>query len=415
MVDSGIKTYPKLKILTGLKLADRIYDKEMHLRPIFIEIDKHKFSDIFLQVGKPILVQAGGTMWALGDRNLGENELLAMLNIMGGVSAQNMLNRGESLNLIFPLFDGDENNKTRDGDRVIKNFRVNISGRMHRGKVSPQIVMRAIPKDPPHFSDIGLDEDFVRKCCPAIGIVIVAGGTGHGKSTTLASIIRYILENRTPIIGNIITHEEPIEYTYDDIQSEHSIVIQSQVPENFKSFHDANREAMRRKPAGLLVGELRDAETISSALELALTGHPAFATIHASSVSLIFQRIITRFPNAEKRIRSDLLACCKMLVAQKLIFDKKGERFAVREFLYITEKFRNSIMHLQTTQEVEKAVREYMDTHGSEEPNAIASFTFAKKGRMLLEQGIIDEEALATLAEQQTDEEEEAIVASLAS
>ncbi|OIH08584.1 hypothetical protein A7M79_07155 [Acinetobacter baumannii] len=405
MVESGKKTYPKLSFLTDLKIADRIFDKEKHLRPIFIEIDKHKFSDIFIQVGKPILVQAGGTLHALGDRNLGENELVSMITIMGGNSAQNMLNRGESLNLIFPLFDGDENNKTRDGDRVIKNFRVNISGRMHRGKVSPQIVLRAIPKDPPHFSEIGLKEEFVRKCCPALGIVIVAGGTGHGKSTTLASIIRYILENRTPIIGNIITHEEPIEYTYDDIPSEHSIVIQSQVPENFKSFYDANREAMRRKPAGLLVGELRDAETISSALELALTGHPAFATIHASSVSLIFQRIITRFPNDEKRIRSDLLSCCKMLVAQKLIFNKQGERFAVREFLYITEKFRNSIRHLETTQEVEEAVRMYMDKYGSEEPDAISSFTFAKQGALLLQRGIINEEALETLCEKEPDEE----------
>lgn len=405
MVESGKKTYPKLNFLTDLKIADRIFDKEKHLRPIFIEIDQHEFSDIFIQVGKPILVQAGGTLYALGDRNLGENELVSMITIMGGNSAQNMLNRGESLNLIFPLFDGDENNKTRDGDRVIKNFRVNISGRMHRGKVSPQIVLRAIPKDPPHFSTIGLQEEFVRKCCPALGIVIVAGGTGHGKSTTLASIIRYILENRTPIIGNIITHEEPIEYTYDDIPSEHSIVIQSQIPENFKTFYDANREAMRRKPAGLLVGELRDAETISSALELALTGHPAFATIHASSVSLIFQRIITRFPNAEKRIRSDLLSCCKMLVAQKLIFNKKGQRFAVREFLYITEKFRNSIRHFETTQEVEQAVRMYMDQYGSEEPDAIASFTFAKQGALLLQRGIIDEEALATLCEKEPDEE----------
>jgi defect-in-organelle-trafficking protein DotB len=104
----------------------------------------------------------------------------------------------------------------------------------------------------------------------------MAGETGSGKSTTLSSFIRYILEEDTHIQGNIITIEEPIEFRYNEIQSRHSVISQSQVPEHFSSFALAVREAMRRKPALLLVGELRDQESFSAAIELSQTGHPYF-------------------------------------------------------------------------------------------------------------------------------------------
>ncbi len=103
----------------------------------------------------------------------------------------------------------------------------------------------------------------------AVSLVLV-------KSTTLASNIRYVLENNTHIRGNILTHNEPIEYEYDAIESTHSIVSQSEIPNNFETFADANREAMRRRPAAVEIGELRDKETISAALELSLTGDPVF-------------------------------------------------------------------------------------------------------------------------------------------
>ena len=109
--------------------------------------------------------------------------------------------------------------------------------------------MRLIPSKPPKYSDIGVELEYLLKCIPRIGIVYMAGETGSGKSTTLSSFIRYILEEDTHIQGNIITIEEPIEFRYNEIQSRHSVISQSQVPEDFSSFALALREAMRRKPA----------------------------------------------------------------------------------------------------------------------------------------------------------------------
>ena len=127
----------------------------------------------------------------------------------------------------------------------------------------------------------------MRKLISPHGSFLVSGATGSGKTTTFAAIIRHILENDTPIKGHILTHEEPIEYRYDKIQSSHSIIVQSQIPDHFPTFHAANREAMRRRPAMVLVGELRDLETIQSAVEIARTGHAIFATVHATDVASI--------------------------------------------------------------------------------------------------------------------------------
>lgn len=373
--------------------------KEKHIRPLFEEIQKHKASDIFIQEGRPILVMVQNKMYCATYRNVTRTEAQWFLAEVGGTTALSSINSKKAINTTYSLFEGpdsDEDDLYTYIERLRKSFRVSAVGTIRRGSPSFQIVMRTIPSEPIPFNKLGLDEVFVRRCCPTDGIVLVAGVTGSGKSTTLASIIRYILENDTPIKGNIITHEEPIEYTYDTINSTHSIVEQSQIPENFESFYAANREALRRKPAAILVGELRDTETISSAIEASLTGHPVFATVHAGSITDIVTRLVGKFESNKNTALLDIISTSSMFVAQRLIPDVNGKLFAVREYLYFTKDLKRKLEALGDSNLVNTEIQNIMQ-NGSDDPKSISSLTFEKQGEMLLSQGKIDERGLLWL------------------
>ena len=191
-----------------------------------------------------------------------------------------------------------------------------------------------------------MTKEFVEMCIVKDGIVVVAGATGEGKSSTLSSIIRYVLENDTIIKGIILTHEDPIEVSYENIPSQHSIVIQSSVGEvqHIRSFSDANISAMRRSPDLVLLGELRDAPTVEAAVELSLTGHPVFATTHANNISAILPRLISRFPQEIQGQKAyDIIDTVRVLIAQKLIRDVNDNMVAVREMLQFTPELRQCL------------------------------------------------------------------------
>lgn len=391
---------PKLeRVSENYRDPQKFESKEGHLRPLFREIQLHKASDIMILEGQPVLVNIQNKLYAATHRNITISEAQWFLTELAGKTAISSINSRKSINTSYSLFDGAEptdDEINNNYNRLRNSYRVNVVGTMLRGTPSFQIVLRTIPSQPISYKDLGMDEDFVLRCCPTSGIVLIAGVTGSGKSTTLASIIRYILENWTPIRGNIITHEEPIEYTFDSIISEHSIVVQSQIPENFESFYAANREALRRKPAGIVVGELRDTETITSAMEASLTGHPVFATVHAGSITDIITRLLAKFEDNKGAALYDIISTSSMFIAQRLIPDVKGKLFAVREHLYFTEEIKNRIKYLSDPNDINNVINEIM-SNGSNDHKSIASLTFEKQGQILLEQGKIDEKGLIWL------------------
>ena len=264
-------------------------------------------------------------------------------------------------------------------------FRVNAVGINDGGTTGAQIVMRTIPNDPPTVDDIGLDGGFVLdNCTPENGIVLVAGKTGSGKSTTFAAIMRYILEHDTPIKGNIITSEQPIEYTYSGITSTHSVITQSEVPKHIKQFDMANEAAMRRHPALAMIGELRDGPTIQSAVELSLTGHPVFGTVHSGTVSTVIKRLVTRFPESEQAMAiADLIETLRCIIAQQLVprADGKG-LMAVREYLKFDQPIRDELYSLTTMTLLTERIQRIVNERG---------LSFAHQANTLLEQGKITE------------------------
>lgn len=388
---------PLIDLVTDFKEPLR-FNNEIHWRALFHEIKMQDVSDIFFSSGKPIVVRKYGKLYALTKRPLDVTETEFFLLLFSArQNALSEINAAKAINTSWSAFDNDIEKKTNSGQRWRNSYRVNASGISLYGKIGFQITLRAIPADPLLYSDIGLDEAFVNQCTPRTGIVAIAGETGSGKTTTISSIIRYILEHDTPIKGNIITHEEPIEYIYDNIISKHSVVVQSQIPENFPDFSAANREAMRRKPALISVGELRDTETIMAAVEASLTGHPVFATVHSSSVDTILPRLSSRFPKESKETATyDLISCTRMLIAQRLVPTTDGKLMGVREHLEITKDLRNKLLDIGHPSLINAEIRRIME---NSEGTKQVSLPFAKQAKQLFDKGLITNEGLRFLTE----------------
>jgi len=184
------------------------------------------------------------------------------------------------------------------------------------------------------------------------GLVIVVGTTGSGKSTTLASILNIINHNKCV---NIITIEDPIEYIY---QEDKSRIVQREVGTHTPSFDEAVRGAMRQDPDVLLVGELRDLKTISSALTLAETGHLVFCTLHAKSVTDTIDRIIDVFPSdGQEQIRVQLASVLKAVVHQRLVQDTSGGRVPLTEILMVDDVVSGMIRQKQASNSMRDHLR----------------------------------------------------------
>jgi len=213
-------------------------------------------------------------------------------------------------------------------------YRVNVF-QHNRG---PGAVLRAIPTVIPTMEQLGLPPVFKEMCQKERGLILVTGPTGSGKSTTLAAMVREINETWD---AHILTVEDPIEFVHQPIKC---VVNQREVGPHTKSFTNALRSALREDPDVILVGEMRDLETISLAITAAETGHLVFGTLHTSSAPKTVDRIIDAFPGEQQsQIRSMLSESLEAIVAQTLLKKVGGGRIAAQEILIGVPAVRNLI------------------------------------------------------------------------
>lgn len=379
---------PRPESRTGFDAPLR-FEQPAQLKGLVLEALAHRASDLYIMPSMPIVAMIEGQLQALTRDAIEDPDVKTILKwVAGRDTAVTDIISGIPVNARFEVRDPVERDVR--GAFLRHGFRVNASPIQYGGQPSCQIVMRPIPHSPPSITEVGLDESIAQMATPRDGIVYVAGPTGSGKTTTFSAIIRYILEGDTPIKGNIITHEEPIEYTYDGIQSQHSIVAQSQIPNHFKTFEDANREAMRRKPGLILLGELRDTSTIQAAIEASLTGHPVFGTVHANDVAAVMRRLISRYPQGERGTAIfDIVETARFIMAQRLVIGVNGKRVAAREYLQFTQDLREELSDLTDMGRVTSAVRSMVREVGH---------SFRAEGERLLAAGIITEKVANELA-----------------
>ncbi|HVJ48896.1 type IV pilus twitching motility protein PilT [Desulfitobacterium sp.] len=283
---------------------------------------EHKASDIHLTVESPPVFRIDGFLTPFGEEKLAAQELEQLANsLMKESQAQRFLEQGE-LDFSYSL-------------SGVGRFRVNAF--RQRGSVA--VVIRIIPFTVPTPESLGLPPVCIELAKLEKGLVLVTGPTGSGKSTTLASMIDYINRTRS---AHIVTIEDPIEYLH---QHRLSLVNQREIGNDTFSFASALRSVLRQDPDVILVGEMRDLETISTAVTAAETGHLVFSTLHTNDVTQSVDRMIDVFPPyQQQQIRVQLAAVLQGVLAQQLLprADRQG-RVAAFEILMVTQAVRNLI------------------------------------------------------------------------
>src|ERR1700682_5040685 len=258
-------------------------------------------------------------------------------------------------------------------------FRANVF--QQRGSVS--IVLRVIPDNAKSTSELGLPPVIDKIAEQQRGLILVTGATGSGKSTTLAAMIDRINATRS---GHIVTIEDPIEFLHHDKKA---FVTQREVDVDTRSFAEALRGALRQDPDVILVGEMRDLETIETALTAAETGHLVLSTLHTLDATETIARIISAFPpHQQKQVRLQLGSVLRGVISQRLVprADGKG-RVAAIEVLVVNARVREMIEDKDRTKEIPTAIAQSYTTYGMQ--------TFDQSLMMLFKQQIITyEEAL---------------------
>src|SRR5258706_14006283 len=286
-------------------------------------------SDLHLAVGVPPMMRMHGDLVAIKFRDLGEAELEAYVTEVLTQSQQKVLREGRDLDFSYV---------TGEGGR----FRVNV----FRKETGIGAAFRAIPTTMPTMDQLGLPP-VVRKLCDYHqGMILVTGATGTGKSTTLASMIDYLNATRSL---NIISLEDPIEFVH---RSKSSQVIQRELGTHLPSFAEGVRAAMREDTDVMLVGELRDAETISMAMTAAETGHLVLGTLHTTGAVKTIDRVIDALPPDEREQTKAFLAQSLLAVVTQVLVkthDGRGRK-AICEVLMMTKAIAKLIQLDQTHQ-----------------------------------------------------------------
>jgi len=289
------------------------------LRELLEQMVKMNASDLHLTVGAPPVVRIDGKLQRLNNYDILTSEQTKKL-------AYSMINEKQKLKF--------EQNSELDfsfGIEQMSRFRCNIF--MQRGNVA--VALRQIPYRIKSFEELGLPKVVADFAKLPRGLVLVTGPTGSGKSTTLAAIIDKINRERAV---HIITVEDPIEYLH---RHQMALVNQREVYADTSSFAVALKYALREDPDVVLVGEMRDLETIEAALSISETGHLAFATLHTNSAAESINRIVDSFPtNQQEQVRMSLSFSLQAIVSQTLIPKVGGGRVLALEILICTPAVR---------------------------------------------------------------------------
>ncbi len=280
-------------------------------------------SDLFFTTRSPVKIKLEGKATAVGKAVLdGEACKAAAYGIM---NEQQRAQFEETMDVDFAI-------TMPDGSA---RFRVNVF--RQRGEVG--MVLRSIPSTIPTIEQLGVPEVLKELINHKRGLILMVGATGSGKSTTLAAMINHRNETQA---GHILTIEDPVEFSHPNRKS---ILNQREVGVDTRSYRTALKASLREAPDVILIGEIRERETMEAALELANTGHLAISTLHANNANQAIERVINLFPqDTHKQLLMDLSLNIRAVISQRLVLGVNGKRCAAIEILVNTPRMAELIM-----------------------------------------------------------------------
>lgn len=302
---------------------------ELRIELLLEEVIRKRASDLHVQVGLPPMLRVDGSLLPIPGYNpLTEEEVERLVFAILDQDQQQILLKDKEFDFSFAFGD-------------LGRFRVNAFH--ERGNLAA--ALRLIPNEIKSIQELGMPQVVSNFAAYPRGLVLVTGPTGSGKSTTLAALIDKINSEKS---HHIITIEDPIEFTH---KSKKSVVVQREVHYDTYSFSAALRSSLRQDPDVVLIGEMRDLETISAAITIAETGHLVFATLHTNSAAQSIDRMIDVFPpHQQPQIRAQLANILMAICSQRLVPSIGGGRTVAAEILVATPAVRNIIREGKTHQ-----------------------------------------------------------------
>lgn len=294
----------------------------MSINEVLVEAIKQGASDIHITVGVPVMLRLRGELKRLNEEVLTATDVKELVEMIVPNEQVNLFHENKQLDFSYEIKD-------------VSRFRVNA----YYQKGNMALAIRPIPTKIPTLEQLQLPSVLKRLMEKPRGLVLVTGPTGSGKSTTLAAMIDYINETT---LKHIITLEDPIEFYHEH---KNCVINQREIGEDVPNFNQALKVALRQDPDIILVGEMRDLETIKIALTAAETGHLVLATLHTSSAASTIERIVDVFPGQEQaQIRTQLAGCLVGVVSQRLFKTTDGlSRRAACEIMINTPAIANLI------------------------------------------------------------------------
>ncbi|MDQ5970562.1 MAG: twitching motility protein PilT [Patescibacteria group bacterium] len=337
----------------------------ININNLFKLATKNKASDLHIIVGKPPILRVDGELKIIPDVEIVTRELAEKMifGILTERQQKKFIDERE-LDISYEIAE-------------YSRYRVNL----HYEKDNVGLVARVISNQVPSLEDLNMPEVVTNLIQRSNGLVLVTGPTGCGKSTTLAAMIERINQTRS---AHIITLEDPIEFVH---QPKKSIIKQRQLGTDILNFEDALKHVLRQDPNVIMVGEMRDLETIAATITLAETGHLVLATLHTHSASQTIDRIIDVFPpHQQAQVRLQLSISLSGILTQQLVPKVGGGRVAVREILINTPAIANIIREnkipqiksvIQTSADegmfsMEQNIKELLDNNQIDETTALA-------------------------------------------
>jgi defect-in-organelle-trafficking protein DotB len=345
------------------------------LDDLFAWAYRRDVSDIRLQTHEPARVQIHGRLQQVTRRTLTEGEIEEAVNALYGADGQARLKGGDDFDVSYEV---------QPDRRTRMRFRVNATAVLTRGADGGAVVARALPNRVKPLSEQNVEQAIIDACMPHEGLVLIAGGTGNGKSTLMAGMTRKRLEDPESHCA-ILEYSAPIEFVFDDVRGPTAMISQSEVPRHIPSFEAALRNGMRRAGDVIIIGECRDAETMSAAADAALTSHAVYSSIHAGTLSETIQRIVSLCPvDKRKALTVAIAQTLRLVVNQRLVRSTDGKRTALREFLVFNRRIRRRLSETDPDR-WPNLIDELLESEGQ---------SFAVAARRALDEGRIAEETV---------------------